>query len=557
MYTVDHDNVSSGPLSGWLTEGGLRKIRYDGREIVQRLYFAVRNKDWLNVPYIITGFRQEESVGSKMCSYKMTFDDGAIEFETDISVTMSRDTIIAEARGIALSSFLKNRIGFCINLPITLSGTRCKAVDPGGKVTEGEFPVYVAPRQPFRNMSAIEWNAFGAGVEISFEGDIFEMEDQRNWTDASYKIYSTPLELPFPAEMRKGDLFYQKITIKACADGITHAAGNTGKGVEPKRCSLPELGLYYSPELHDSVMSIAHAGSSFGYYRADIRFAPGWKEKALSALRAAVRSGVDICFYIFFGADHSREACGISQLLSTLSDEEKGKVRLCLLSAEKYVLPDEAFTEISGGIRAVLGSVPVGMGTDANFAQLNRNRPDVLDADFVVYAIHPQEHAGDQLSIIENIYGQYDTVKTTMSFSGDIPVYIGALSLFRRFNANNMAEQGSDGIPLYDFAGSAFEAGWFVGSIAGLAEAGARSVVCCCRTDEGSELLCLFAFLGSHTPDGGIVTCLSDREDYSVLLWTSNGEEYGVAANHTPQAKQIEVCGRTIALKPYAMELIG
>ena len=30
-------------------------------------------------------------------------------------------------------------------------------------------------------------------------GDVFEMEDQRNWTDASFKTYCTPLRQPFPA----------------------------------------------------------------------------------------------------------------------------------------------------------------------------------------------------------------------------------------------------------------------------------------------------------------------------------------------------------------------
>ena len=39
----------------------------------------------------------------------------------------------------------------------------------------------------------------GGEVTISFTGDLFEMEDQRNWTDASYKTYSTPLRIPYPA----------------------------------------------------------------------------------------------------------------------------------------------------------------------------------------------------------------------------------------------------------------------------------------------------------------------------------------------------------------------
>lgn len=35
-----------------------------------------------------------------------------------------------------------------------------------------------------------------AGVISEFEGDVFEMEDQRNWTDASYKTYCTPWGCP-------------------------------------------------------------------------------------------------------------------------------------------------------------------------------------------------------------------------------------------------------------------------------------------------------------------------------------------------------------------------
>ncbi len=39
------------------------------------------------------------------------------------------------------------------------------------------------------------------------------MEDQRNWTDASYKTYSTPLALPFPVEIRAGETVEQTVTL--------------------------------------------------------------------------------------------------------------------------------------------------------------------------------------------------------------------------------------------------------------------------------------------------------------------------------------------------------
>ncbi len=58
--------------------------------------------------------------------------------------------------------------------------------------------------------------AFGARVE--FEGEVFEMEDQRNWTDASFKTYCTPLEIPYPVEVTKGTKISQKITISVAGD---------------------------------------------------------------------------------------------------------------------------------------------------------------------------------------------------------------------------------------------------------------------------------------------------------------------------------------------------
>ena len=36
------------------------------------------------------------------------------------------------------------------------------------------------------------------------EGDSFEMEDQRNWTDASFKVYGTPLKNLSPVEVKTG-----------------------------------------------------------------------------------------------------------------------------------------------------------------------------------------------------------------------------------------------------------------------------------------------------------------------------------------------------------------
>ena len=85
--------------------------------------------------------------------------------------------------------------------PSDLAGTPARTETPEGPV-EGVFLDFISPHQPFFDMLSISHPAGnGAEATIRFEGDLFEMEDQHNWTDASYKTYSTPLRIPYPVEV--------------------------------------------------------------------------------------------------------------------------------------------------------------------------------------------------------------------------------------------------------------------------------------------------------------------------------------------------------------------
>ena len=50
-------------------------------------------------------------------------------------------------------------------------------------------------------------------AEVRFEGENFEMEDQRNWTDASFKTYGTPLRAPSPVEIKAGTKISQNFSL--------------------------------------------------------------------------------------------------------------------------------------------------------------------------------------------------------------------------------------------------------------------------------------------------------------------------------------------------------
>ena len=53
-------------------------------------------------------------------------------------------------------------------------------------------------------------------LAVDFDGDTWEVEDQRNWTDASFKSYSTPLRLG-THDATAGEVFSQVVTLRFAA----------------------------------------------------------------------------------------------------------------------------------------------------------------------------------------------------------------------------------------------------------------------------------------------------------------------------------------------------
>ena len=81
------------------------------------------------------------------------------------------------------------------------------------------FPADISPHQPAFDIAGLSWSHDGLDIDVRFAGDVFEMEDQRNWTDASYKTYSRPLALPFPYALAAGERVVQSIDDRASNRG--------------------------------------------------------------------------------------------------------------------------------------------------------------------------------------------------------------------------------------------------------------------------------------------------------------------------------------------------
>ena len=125
-------------------------------------------------------------------------------------------------------------------------------------------------------------------------------------------------------------------------------------------------------------------------------------------------------------------------------------------------------------------SAEFAVGSNAYFAELNRNRPETAEVDAIVYPITPQVHAFDETSMIENLEAQAVTVQTARSWAGRRRLVVSPVTLKPRFNANATEPEAANApreLPasVDPRQMSLFAAAWTLGSVKYLAESGASS----------------------------------------------------------------------------------
>ena len=70
----------------------------------------------------------------------------------------------------------------------------------------------------------------GGRLLLEFEGDLWETEDHRNWTDANFKTYSTPISLGRPAPLKAGQGCRQRLVITPRRRARGRRAGKAASG---------------------------------------------------------------------------------------------------------------------------------------------------------------------------------------------------------------------------------------------------------------------------------------------------------------------------------------
>jgi hypothetical protein len=476
--------------------GFLRRIRFRDIEVLRGIYAAVRDHNWGTVPPELRLI--ERRVGAD--SFHLTFTCAHRRQEIDFSWRGAIDgradgTVRYTFDGEARTAFRKNRIGFCVLHPIKeCAGAMARQFRTDGSERDVRFPGLIEPqifgRSSFRQLRGIRHEVTdGCEARVDFEGEVFEMEDQRNWTDASFKTYCTPLLDPFPVAMVPGQRIHQVVTLSLRGDAVGRRhrrpapAGLPGLGApaEPN-VTLPGLGLGVAS--HGADLTSEEIGRlrelRLAHVRVDVRLAaPGAAADLDRAAREAAKLDVPLELALHLPADGDGDVAGLRAVLR----RDGCRLARVLALREGEIATTPETLRVTREHVAGFG-VPVGAGSDCNFRELNHEhaagRLALAAADFVFWSVTPQVHAYDHRSVMETIEAQPATVHTARAFAGNRPLVVSPLTLRQRFNP--VATGAEMAPPVGELPAtvdprqlSSFAAAWTFASMAALAVAGLTS----------------------------------------------------------------------------------
>lgn len=477
--------LNAGNLTMIFENGSLRNISMGPYELVRMIYMAVRGPKWITVKPEISG--EEFGIFSESFTirYVAAYNHGDIRFFARFLIEGGADNSIKISfDGKAQESFMKNRIGFCVLHPIReVAGKECIIGKSGNGTYTAKFPEIISPHQPFTDIESMQWQVNGISCRLNFSGDIFETEDQRNWTDASFKTYSTPLRIPFPVKVNKGDRISQSIVFTATGQmgEIRKERKNLITTIPAGTLTFPSIGIGRSTRAEPLTHNEKHLLKQlkFDHYRIDLHlFDPGWKVTAKRAFSESSAIGYSIEAVLFFDDRFLLQA---KEFISMSAASKANLSAIILLHKESRTTPDQLTESVAPILKTAFPGALIGAGTNCNFAQLNRQTPAPTHIDIYSYSIHPQEHAEDNLTIAENLEGQKYTVESAKQFAGDREIRVSPVTIQRRFNANagNYEEvyTGKGCPPQVDSRMmSLFGAGWTAISLKYLCEAGIKGV---------------------------------------------------------------------------------
>ncbi|MEI9412444.1 hypothetical protein [Mesorhizobium salmacidum] len=558
--------LTAGPLSAILEDGNLRTIRFAGVEVVRAINYLARDASWGTYKPELSNIRISEGLAAFDVGYDGLCAGPQGRFSYRMTITgKASGELTMEAQGIALTDFSTNRTGFVVLHPSEAAGGRLTITHSDGRIEETVFPEMISPNQPAFDIAALTHEpAPGMVCTVAMEGDAFEMEDQRNWTDASFKTYVRPLSKPRPYVISKGSNDIQRVvvSIEAKASVVRVQPTDTATLTLGRSAGhMPSMALFLDPD--DLPAAIAGASLLGPAQEVIVRFDSARRHDKRSLRKAAglaASIGARLAIEAIVDAvDPAAEAkivvdairsSGVEPSAILISPRREFKTRASnLVPAGERPVGDLVNAFNAAGITA-----SVGAGTPSLFTEFNRN-PPTGDADFVFFGNAAIVHAADDLSVMETLTVYPSVIATARHLCPGKPIWLGPCTIGMRHNpygqgvAANPAPSRVPGAGDDPRHGALFGAAFAVGVAAQAAAAGVDRLILAAPTgrfgllNAAGERRPLQAVHAELAAASGAERCevASDRSGIAAVAYHTGDGTRILVANLTPEDIEISV----------------
>lgn len=460
--------LRAGFLSAVLEAGQLREVRWHGVELLRAIAWLLRDAAWGTVPLVLDDLHVEEHDGLFRVAYVAR---AGSELRLSASIEGSAEGVLKfEAIATAEADVVTNRAGFVVLHPDLVAGLPLWVEHSDGRLEATTFPRRISPHQPAFEVSALSHApATGVTARVVFEGGTWEMEDQRNWTDASFKTYVRPLAWPRPYALTAGTSERQAVTVSLSGQPVPSASSARCPRLAI-RGHMPPLWLRLDEAL-PVPSQLPLPGMAYGLI-ARLRLGTPDLFQLAAARDLAAREGLALAVEALLPSrDPEGEARTLLRLLG------RRPVEALLLTAERDVqsrpagVPlgeaplDAALPTLRAGFEGRIGT-----GTPAFFAELNRNPPPL--ADFAFFGASAIVHEAGDEAVMQAVGVLPEVLESASALLPGAGFWPGPISIAPALNPAGGALTPTDGTTRTPMAaydprhGALFGAAYLVGVLA-------------------------------------------------------------------------------------------
>lgn len=539
------ERFSVGPVSFLVDAADVRNLCWAGQEIVRRIFVTVRDNQWREVSPTAWSCRSILNEGSLRVHLTARHEDPQIRFAWRgcFMVDPTTREMSFSLAGKVLDDMEVNRLGLVVLHPLdALLGGSITVSGPTGVETLAiREQIHPQPMVdglptgmtiPFHTQVAHLSN--GDSLRFNFSGELFEIEDQRNFGDASFKSYCPPLAAGFPRLLQAGTRVTHEVRcVASVAGNETTVSGHSDALVLPALRRVygpPPVGIH-EPAMGDAASTGLLASAYFRHLRADV--AADASVDSFTTVCAQLAGGQGLELGLVVGPDDE-----VADELIAAICAERRLTRLLLVEEGPSVIRREVAERVCAALHRRGCGVPVFTAVDGYFVDVNRGVVVETVGDGMAIAVCPSVHSGDVLTVTENVAALPYVVSTAQDLFPGRDIAVSPLTL--RLGPPPEPE-------VYELAALA----WFVAALETLGRTTVSSVTI------GSDVLppppgqaglgeawaSVLDLLGQAREAAKVGSCVVGESRVHALGWGDADYEQIIVANLADQDQVVRVDG--------------